>query len=158
MLTFRTILHPTDFSEQSAHAFRVACSLARDHKAKLLVLHVAPPPLTHGEVVARRAPDGYDEQLRDELRRLEPQVPGVDIERRLDHGDPVTVILDVAQEVPCDLIVMGTHGRTGVGRLLMGSVAEKVLRKAQCPVMTVKGPVADTETESENVATGAACR
>jgi nucleotide-binding universal stress UspA family protein len=61
------------------------------------------------------------------------------VEHHLREGDPATEILALAQEIGCDLIVIGTHGRTGVGRLLMGSVAEAVLRRAPCPVLTVKG-------------------
>jgi nucleotide-binding universal stress UspA family protein len=68
------------------------------------------------------------------------------VERRLEEGDPVTQILGIAEEESCDLIVMGTQGRTGLGRILMGSVAEQVMRKATCPVLTVKMP------EGENTA------
>jgi nucleotide-binding universal stress UspA family protein len=66
----------------------------------------------------------------------------------LQEGDPATEILRIAQECKCDLIVMGTHGRTGVARLLMGSVAEHVVRKAECPVLVVKTPLPKT-TRSE---------
>ena len=62
------------------------------------------------------------------------------MEYRVQDGDPVVEILEVTREAPCDLIVMGTHGRTGLGRLLMGSVAEQVLRRASCPVLTVRTP------------------
>jgi nucleotide-binding universal stress UspA family protein len=65
------------------------------------------------------------------------------VERRLVIGDPALEILDEAQESKVDLIVMGTHGRSGLGRLLMGSVAESVVRKAACPVLTVKAPIAE---------------
>jgi nucleotide-binding universal stress UspA family protein len=140
MLPIRTVLHPTDFSEHSDHAFRFACSVARDYGARLVLVHVVPPPLVHGEVVARRQPDGYHEQLARELDRLQPRDPETPVERLLKDGDPAAVILRVAEEVPCDLIVMGTHGRTGLGRLLMGSVAEQVVRRAPCPVLTVKLP------------------
>jgi nucleotide-binding universal stress UspA family protein len=62
------------------------------------------------------------------------------MEYHLEAGDPATEILRVAREVPCDLIVLGTHGRTGLTRLVLGSVAEEVLRKAPCSVLTVKAP------------------
>jgi nucleotide-binding universal stress UspA family protein len=71
-------------------------------------------------------------------------VPGVEAERRLEEGDPVEAILRVAEEIGADLIVMGTHGRTGLSRLFMGSVAEQVLRRAPCPVLTLKSPFAAT--------------
>jgi hypothetical protein len=67
-------------------------------------------------------------------------------ERRLEEGDAVTEILRVAEEAPADLIVLGTHGRTGLARLLMGSVAEQVVRRAPCPVLTVKAPLEGKET------------
>jgi nucleotide-binding universal stress UspA family protein len=64
-------------------------------------------------------------------------------ERRLEEGDPATEICRVANEAGCELIAIGTHGRTGLGRLLMGSVAEQVVRRAPCPVLTVKAPFAE---------------
>jgi nucleotide-binding universal stress UspA family protein len=139
MYTIRKVLHPTDFSGEAAAAFRVACSLALRHEAELVVLHVIPPPLTWGEAVARMPPDGYEEQLwREYLTPMQPTEPGVRLERRLEEGDPAKKIVAVADELGCDLIVVGTHGRGGLGRLLMGSVADKVLRKAPCPVLTVR--------------------
>lgn len=145
MLPIKTILHPTDFSESSRAAHRLACSLARDYGARLVVLHVYPPPLTYGELLARQPPDGYEQQLWDELHGLHFPDPGVEAEFWLEEGDPGPMIANVAADRHCDLIVMGTHGRTGVTRLLMGSVAEQVLRGAPCPVLTVKNsaPVAE---------------
>ena len=80
------------------------------------------------------------ELLRAELSRLQPRDPKVRVEHLLQAGEPVEEILRVAREGPCDLIVMGTHGRTGLSRLLMGSVAEAVVRTASCPVVTIKSP------------------
>jgi nucleotide-binding universal stress UspA family protein len=79
-------------------------------------------------------------ELFEKLKALGPIDSAVRVERVLLEGDPAAGILEKAREMPCDLIVMGTHGRTGVGRLLMGSVAEAVLRRAPCPVLTVKDP------------------
>jgi nucleotide-binding universal stress UspA family protein len=141
MLPFHTILHPTDFSDRSECAFRVACALARDYNAHLIVLHVDYlPAALYGDVLAAPRPEGYLERLREQLHALRPADPGPRIEYRLNEGHPVPEILGVADEVRADLIVMGTHGRTGLGRLLMGSVAEQVLRKAACPVLTVRTP------------------
>jgi nucleotide-binding universal stress UspA family protein len=67
--------------------------------------------------------------------------PTVHADRHFEEGDPATVILQVANEIDADLIIMGTHGRSAIGRLLMGSVATEVVRKAKCPVMTVTAPV-----------------
>jgi nucleotide-binding universal stress UspA family protein len=83
---------------------------------------------------------GYREEMAEDLNRLGAPDPKVRVEHRLEEGDPVAQILRVADETGCDLIVLGTHGRTGLNRLLMGSVAEKVVRWASCPVLTVKAP------------------
>lgn len=145
MLPIQTILHPTDFSAGSEHAFSLACSLARTHGGRLIVVHVVPPPVAHGEIVARRQSPDYYEQLKDELSRLEPLDRALPVERRLEDGDPATVILQIARETPCDLIVMGTQGRSGLARVLMGSVAEQVVRRATCPVLTIRSALPATE-------------
>ena|SRR5208282_2928642 len=88
MFKIQTILYPTDFSERSESAFHLACSLARDHGARLIVLHVIPPPVCHGEVVARQQPNGYREQMCNWLSRLQAPGSGVDIDHRLTDGDP----------------------------------------------------------------------
>jgi nucleotide-binding universal stress UspA family protein len=140
MLPIKTILHPTDFSEVSDTAFQLACAVARDHKGLLVILHVVPPPQSHGEVVARRQGEGYHEDL---WRMLEHMRPGDDappVERRLEDGDPAETIVRVAGEEGADLIVLGTHGRGALGKLLLGSVAEKVVRRAPCPVLTTNNP------------------
>jgi nucleotide-binding universal stress UspA family protein len=144
MLPVHTILHPTDFSEQSGHAFEPAGALARDYGARLIVLHVAEPPfLIHGETLLPPDPEILSGEAKAQLDRLEVPVANVRAERRLKEGDPAAEILRAAREALADLIVMGTHGRTGLVRLLMGSVAEQVVRKAPCPVLTVKTPFPD---------------
>jgi nucleotide-binding universal stress UspA family protein len=147
MLPIRTIVHPTDFSESSDAAFRLACSAARDYGARLLVLHVVrPPPAVAFEAGSMLVePEGYRDELWERLSRLQPRHANVRLEHRLAEGDPAGEILDLARESGCDLIVMGTHGRTGLGRLLLGSVAEQVVRKAPCPVLTVKAPFPQVE-------------
>jgi len=142
MLAVRTILHPTDFSEQSQYALWLACALARDYGARLIVLHIADmPTVFYGEGVVPPNPEELRVAVREQLDRLQIPYANVRAERRLEQGDAVTEILRVTQETHADLIVMGTHGRTGLGRLLMGSVAEQVVRQAACPVLTVKTPV-----------------
>src|SRR5262245_6696975 len=140
--TIRTILHATDFSDRAAMAFQLACSLARDVGAKLIVLYVAVPPVAvYGEGMITSIPGADLNELRAELIKIKPEDPRVAVEYRLVEGDAVEAILHEARAVPCDLIVLGTHGRTGLSRLLMGSVAEQVLRRAPCPVLTVRAPV-----------------
>lgn len=139
MLPIRTILHPTDFSPHSDYAFRLACSLARDYGAKLVLLHVAQPPMAFaGEGVLIQPPEFDPEPLREQLQQMKPMDPMIRTEHRLVQGDPIPEILEIAEESKVDLIVLGTHGRSGLGRLLMGSVAEQIVRQATCPVLTVK--------------------
>ena len=139
MLTFKTILHPTDFSERSALALRLAGSLARDHGARLIVMHVAvPPPAIAVEGVALPPPAVDLKLLRAQLQQVRPDDAPLPVDHRLVEGDAAAEILRLAEETQCDLIVMGTHGRTWLSRMLMGSVAEQVVRKAPCPVLTVK--------------------
>jgi len=141
VLPIHTILFPTDFSECSQAAFRIAASLARDYGARLIVLHVYPPPLDHSEEVARRAPDdNYEDSLWKSLEAIQAEDLKYDIDYQLVEGDAADEIVRVATERPCDLIVMGTHGRMGLERVLLGSVAEKVIRHAACPVLTTKPP------------------
>ncbi len=143
-----TILHPTDFSQNSESAFHMACALARDYGARLALLHVRPlPTLAYGEFGAL-PPEAADhlEELKERLARMQPtDLPVVD--RYVVEGEIAWEILHLAKELKCDLIVMGTHGRTGLGRLLMGSVAELVVRKAGCPVLTVKNPLPEEAKE-----------
>jgi nucleotide-binding universal stress UspA family protein len=147
MFPIRTILHPTDFSEHSRAAAQLACALARDYDARLVVLHVLPPSVVYGEGMVYVPPETYQEEARPQLERVAAGDPNLRVERRMIDGAAATEILEVAREVACDLIVLGTHGRTGLRRLLMGSVAEQVVRKAPCPVMTVKTPADPVSAE-----------
>jgi nucleotide-binding universal stress UspA family protein len=156
MLAIKTILHPTDFSERSDFAFRLACALARDYGARLVILHVAEPPAAVAAEGVLMLPPTIDlEPLRARLQQLRPEDPKIMVEHCLVQGGAAEEILQVAQERKCDLIVMGTHGRTGLGRLLMGSVAEQVVRKASCPVLTVKTPQPLMPSSEEAIAAAA---
>jgi nucleotide-binding universal stress UspA family protein len=146
----RLILHPTDFSACSGYAAAVAADLARLHDAQVIVLHVVeslgPENVTCGEAVSQPQPESYRRRLEEELRRMVP-LAGVRAEYLLAEGDPAVEIQRVAQLRRCDLVVMGTHGRTGLERLLMGSVAEHLVRRAPCPVLVVRTPLpSDTPT------------
>jgi nucleotide-binding universal stress UspA family protein len=141
MLPIHTVLHPTDFSESSRQAFRLACTLASDYGARLIVLHVATPPaFFYGEGALTGYPQEYLNQLYAQLTKIRPKDPAITVDHALVEGDPATEILRTARQTRSDAIVMGTHGRSGLGRLLMGSVAEKVSRKAPCPVVTARAP------------------
>jgi nucleotide-binding universal stress UspA family protein len=140
MNRIRTILHPTDFSAGSDAAFRFAADLARDYDAKLVVLYALEPAIAiagEGALV----PFDLDElraAARKRLDAIRPAGNGLRLERVLREGPSAATVVAFAAELAADLIVMGTHGRTGLGRLFLGSVAEEVLRKAPCPVLTVK--------------------
>ena len=136
MFPVRTILVPTDFSEPSCRAFQLACSLAQDGGLRVLVMHVIPAPV----VMYGPPPEEYVNRLWHDLNQITTPDPKVYVEHLLAEGNPAAAILKTARETNCDAIVMGTHGRTGLDHLLMGSVAEEVVRKACCPVVTVKTP------------------
>src|ERR1022692_2673562 len=141
MLPIRTILHPTDFSANSQCAWEMACALARDYGARLLLVHVEAPMPTFAELGAI-PPEPVDRRtLECELAGIKPTDPTLAVSRTLLFGDEASTINRFAKENNADLIVMGTHGRSGWGRLLMGSVAESVLREAPCPVLTIKTPL-----------------
>jgi nucleotide-binding universal stress UspA family protein len=153
MLSIKTILHPTDFSEQSRRAFAVACALARDYGAHLTVMHVVPPGTIELIALTQLGTEENTGSVREtfwaDLRKIRATDSAIRVEHRLEDGDPAAEILGVAQEIHADLIVMGTHGRTGLGRILMGSVAEQVVRQAVCPVLTVKTPLHDAFSTSQ---------
>jgi nucleotide-binding universal stress UspA family protein len=153
MLPIRTILVPTDFSDHSQAAFRLACSLAHDYGASIYLLHVTEPVAgLYNEGIVIPAPEALEAQLRDKLDQIQADKPAIPLERRLVSGLAADAILETARQIGADLIVLGTHGRTGLGRFLMGSVAEVVLRKATCPVLTVKKPLALKRDSQESLA------
>lgn len=136
-----SILLPTDFSPHSEAALEIATILARDTNAKLILLHVDPPVLPGGATGAALAyetlPPSTDE-LKQRLAELQPSDPRVPCERHVISGTPAKTIEKFARDHDISMIVMGTHGRRGLTRILMGSVAEAVVRRAPCPVATVR--------------------
>ena len=131
-MTFYRILHPTDFSAASSPALAVACSLAAEIGAEVIVLHVSQlTAVVRSSGVSLVTADNTDE-LKAQLHRIVSPVAGVRLSHRLEHGEPDVMIPHVAATSGVGLIVMGTHGRTGLlDRLLLGSVAEKVVRAAR---------------------------
>ena len=142
-MTAPNILFPTDFSTTGQAALTMATSLARDRDAKLMIVHVEEPPMAYG---GGELYYGVAEPDREELKRMlvavVPTDPAVPCEHRLMVGSPATAIVHLAEQEGVEMIVMPTHGRTGLLRVLMGSVAEEVVRKARCPVLTVKAAAA----------------
>ncbi len=146
MLPFKTILFATDFSPTSNAAFGVAAALARDYKARIIALHVVEPVrVGFSEFGGYVGPDEDKDVAMEMLRSI--QAPMVTVEHRLRDGEPAGVIVETAAETGADVIVMGTMGRTGLTRLVMGSVAEETLRHAPCPVLTVRGTIPVTIAE-----------
>ena len=140
-MNVKKILFPTDFSTCSDAGLAQATALARDTGAKLLIVHVEEPPAAYGGGEMYYGISEPDQTaLLNMLHAVKPADPKIQFEHRLLRGDPAERIVEFADEEKCDLIVLGTHGRTGLRRLLMGSVAEAVVRRANCPVFTFKMP------------------
>jgi universal stress protein A len=135
----KKILFPTDFSHTGDAALAMATALARDTGATLIIAHVEEPTNVYaGGEFYYGIPNPPTEELQRMLTEVKPTDPAVDYEHRLLTGEPSSAIVKCAEEEDVDLIVMGTHGRTGIVRMLMGSVAESIVRHAPCPVVTYK--------------------
>ena len=147
MARIRRIVHPTDFSPASSPAFRKAVALAKENKATLLIAHVLPTlPMVADAYMAASA---YDEMLRAQRRQAEKamdrflkraRAAGVrSTSHIVDFGAVSDAIVRFAKRQRADLIVMGTHGHGALAKILLGSVAERVIAHASCPVMTIRG-------------------
>lgn len=161
MIEFRNILCPIDLSDASVRPLAYAAAVARWYTSRLTVLHVVPTfdPMqvrsgSIGDPVSIVQPMPREqvlEQLRAALSATHTAT--LDVTLAAEAGDSVKTIVDQAVTMPADLLVMGTHGRSGFDRFLLGSVTEKVLRKAPCPILTVpphapaKAPVDVTFTQ-----------
>ena len=140
----QTIVHATDFSPASVKAFDTACDLARSQPSRLVLLHVLTPPspFTNGrppswkqlEARARRAAERRLGALVEKARRA-----GIRAHGRLVDGEPAAAILQAAKKDGADVLVIGTHGRSALGRWFMGSVASRLLQTSTRPVLTVRG-------------------
>jgi nucleotide-binding universal stress UspA family protein len=155
MKQIKRILVATDFSDCSKEAYAEAIQLARQLKGTVLLTHVIEPigsvhiePLAYLELKAGQALDRMVHPAREE---------GIKVETHLFKGDPAAEIIKAAEDLQCDLIVMGTHGRTGIPRLLMGSVTERVLRASPVPIVAVRQrPVAEKKKTLAKEETAAA--
>ncbi len=150
MIGFRRILCPVDFSEFSRHALTHAVAMAQRYEGRVTLLYVAPllpsavtvPPSVDPVTMDPVSPQGLCEELREFAGPLRNQVP---MDVAILDGDAARQIVEHARQGQADLVVMGTHGRSGFERWVLGSVTEKVLRKAHCPVLTVPRSAPDTE-------------
>ncbi len=136
----RTILIPIDFSRASEAAIQVATPLACDSGAKLIIAHVEQPlvPYGGGEIYSADILDTHTRALKMALENVKPIDPRVACTHRLLSGDPAGEIVRLAQEENVDMIITSTHGRTGISHALLGSVAENIVRRAPCPVLTLR--------------------
>jgi nucleotide-binding universal stress UspA family protein len=146
MINLKTILVPSDFSECSEDALHYGLELARRFDAELHLLHVVQDPMTQPwaaegfsvplfEIVSE-----WQKQARERLLAFVPPGDRDRVTVASIVATPYAEILDYAARVQADLIVMGTHGRGGVSHMLLGSIAERVVRRAPCPVLTVRHP------------------
>ena len=149
MLPVNKLLAPTDFSDTSAETVIRASELAQHFGAELIVAHVIPPiPTLPSDPHYNFEVPAYQDALRENARRqLDETISGlvrqeVNARALLSHGDPAKEIVRIANEENVDMIVIATHGLTGWQHIVFGSVAEKVVRFAECPVLTVRGPKA----------------
>ena len=139
------LLVPTDGSDGAWTAFEHALALADRSGAELHVLTAVDPALVPVEVGAERVIDAFREAGRDAVEALRERAAaeGVPVETAVVDGHAHDAILEYVDEHDVDLVVMGTHGRTGLGRWLLGSVTERVVRACPVPVLTVRAPVDD---------------
>lgn len=146
MQTFKHILVPTDFHEASAAALNLAVSMAQTFDAKVTLLHVWELPIYPymdfmlNSAMITRVEDAATNGLAEALDALRKKLPTA--QSKLKTGLPWEGVLEAIKELGADLVIMGTHGRRGLSRLTLGSVAERVVRVAPVPVLTVHAPIA----------------
>jgi len=159
MAAMKKILVPTDFSAHADEAFRVAHTLARATGAEVIVFHVSQPPAVVLEGGPLLAEPGKREaaNLWDHFQNLQPTDPRVQVKHEVIVADRPGAghILEILDRLGCDLIVMGTHGRSWLKHRLFGSVTEEVVRRAHCPVMVVKAPAHKAEARAPQAPTEA---
>lgn len=147
--TFKKILYATDFSKQSNIALPFALSIAHKYGSKLLAVHVVtPPPLDKLELIEVQALEAQAlREAHDSLEETERRLGGVSHRAVLRKGEIWHELSEISKDENVDLIVLGTHGRAGVSKLILGSVAERIFRQSTCPVLTI-GPNVSAEPGS----------
>jgi nucleotide-binding universal stress UspA family protein len=151
MIKLKNILVPTDFSEYSKYALNYAIAFAQNFKARIILIHITPEREMDSirQVSTYLQPGKLEELLRrresEDRRQLEEFIPpelkkGMEVETVHKVGMPFLEIIRTAKERGVDLIVIGTHGRSGLSHMLFGSVAENVVRQAPCPVLSIRHP------------------
>ncbi len=150
MIKLQKILCPIDFSENSLEALRYAAHTALKENATVYLIHIVDSRVydyggpIYEPVMPAMKPvidQASKDQLRDKLLEKVPKEIEGRVETVVSFGVPFVEIIKAARDYDIDLIIMGTHGRSGISHMLIGSVAEKVVRKAPCPVLTVRSSV-----------------
>ena len=147
-LAIKKILVPIDFSDYSKSALKYAVNFAKSFNADMTLIYVVepivyPPDFSMGQIAIPTVSTEWDERAREELYKLaKTQIPAdVKVKTIIKTGKPFVEIIETATEENIDLIIIATHGHSGVEHILFGSTAEKVVRKAPCPVLTLREPI-----------------
>jgi nucleotide-binding universal stress UspA family protein len=147
MTDFKKIVIGTDFSENSNYAFKYALDMARKYDAALVLIHVVSEPTDlNGFYVPHISFEKLEEEVREGAKRMMERFCEAHLgdyhkfETYIERGLPFAQVIKKAKETNADLIVVGTHGRTGLDHVLFGSTAEKIVRKSPVPVLTVRAP------------------
>lgn len=142
------ILVPIDFSDYSKSALKYAINFAQQFSSEMILVYVVepivyPPDFSMGQIAIPAVNSDWDKRAREELDKLaKDEVPkDLKVKTMVKTGKPFVEIIESAKEEDVDLIIIATHGHTGVEHILFGSTAEKVVRKAPCPVLTLREPV-----------------
>lgn len=147
MEQIKSIMVPIDFSEYSKNALKYAIDFAKQFNAKMYLIYVVEPIIypadfSMGQIAIPSADIDLQSRANEELINLAKTIgSGLHVETIIKTGKPFVEIIDTAKEKDVDLIIIATHGHTGVEHLLFGSTTEKVVRKAPCPVLTLREPI-----------------
>ncbi|MGK9477302.1 universal stress protein [Melioribacter sp. OK-6-Me] len=157
MSLIKKILVPVDFSEYSKEALKYAVQFAKQFNAKLYIIYVIEPVIypadfSMGQVAIPSLENDIKKRAEEEMDSLIKSFvdPSLETDIIIKTGKPFVEIIETARETDTDLIIMATHGHTGVEHLLFGSTAEKVVRKAPCPVLTMRKPIKGFQYNKQN--------
>jgi universal stress protein A len=146
--TIKKVLVPIDFSDYSKSALKYAVNFAKSFNADIILIYVVepviyPPDFSMGQIAMPSINTEWDDRAKDELQKLaKSEIAGVaSVKTIIKTGKPFVEIIETAKEENVDLIIIATHGHSGVEHILFGSTAEKVVRKSPCPVLTLREPL-----------------
>ena len=146
--TIKKVLVPIDFSDYSKSALKYAVNFAKSFNADIILIYVVepiiyPPDFSMGQIAMPSINTEWDDRAKDELQKLaKSEIAEIaNVKTIIKTGKPFVEIIETAKEEDIDLIIIATHGHSGVEHILFGSTAEKVVRKAPCPVLTLREPI-----------------